>query len=136
MFVKSEASLENKFAGVTLNGKIDWIEQDKNGDYEIVDFKTSKKAISQNKAEVDWQLHIYAWLVWKEFGKIPVKASLFFLEKGKMVTIEIDKDKVENLLDSEIKPIIEKILKNDFKATPESYKCSQCDYQGVCSEKI
>ena len=53
-----------------------------------------------------------------------------------MVTIEIDKDKVENLLDSEIKPIIEKILKNDFKATPEGYKCSQCEYQGVCSEKV
>ena len=135
-FIASEKQISIKYEGLILNGKIDWLEENPDGEFEVVDFKTSKTVTSQNKAEEDWQLHIYAWLVWKEFGKIPVKASLFFLEKGKMVTIEIDKDKVENLLDSEIKPIIEKILKNDFKATPESYKCSQCDYQGVCSEKI
>ena len=135
-FIASEKQISIKYEGLILNGKIDWLEENPDGEFEVVDFKTSKTVTSQNKAEEDWQLHIYAWLVWKEFGKIPAKASLFFLEKGKMVTIEIDKDKVENLLDSEIKPIIEKILKNDFKATPEGYKCSQCEYQGVCSEKV
>ena len=135
-FVKSEASLEYKFAGVTLNGKIDWIEQDKNGDYEIVDFKTSKKAISQNKAEVDWQLHIYAKLIEKEYGKLPTKATLFFLNEDKKITVKIDKKKVKNILEKELKPIIEKILREEFEAKPEHNKCFfQCDYSDICSFK-
>ena len=135
-FIASELKVSAPFAGLTLNGKIDWIEENPQGEYEVVDFKTGTSPISQNKAEEDLQLHIYAWLVWQKFGKIPVRASLFFLDKPKIVTIEIDKDKVEKLLDEKIKPLIERILKNDFEADPESYKCSQCDYSSTCSKKL
>jgi RecB family exonuclease len=135
-FIESEAYIEYKFAGITLNGKIDWIEQDKNGDYEIVDFKTSKKAISQNKADVDWQLHIYAKLIEKEYGKLPTKATLYFLNEDKKVTVKIEKNKVKNILEKELKPIIEKILREEFEAKPEHNKCTfNCDYSDICSFK-
>jgi DNA helicase-2/ATP-dependent DNA helicase PcrA len=137
-FIASEFGTKFEYKGLTLNGKIDWIEENPNGELEVVDFKTGKSVTSQNKANVDWQLHIYAWLIEHDpkFGKLPVKASLYFLEKNKMVSIDIDKKKVEELLEYEVQPLIERILKNDFKADPESYKCSQCEYRNICDYSL
>jgi len=137
-FIASEFPTKFEYKGLTLNGKIDWIEENPNGELEVVDFKTGKSVTSQNKANVDWQLHIYAWLIEHDpkFGKLPVKASLYFLEKNKMVSVDIDKKKVEELLEYEVQPLIERILKNDFKADPESYKCSQCEYRNICDYSL
>jgi len=137
-FIASEFGTDFEYKGLTLNGKIDWIEENPNGELEVVDFKTGKSVTSQNKANVDWQLHIYAWLIEHDpkFGKLPVKASLYFLEKNKMVSVDIDKKQVEELLEYEVEPLIDRILKNDFKALPESYKCSQCEYRNICDYSL
>jgi DNA helicase-2/ATP-dependent DNA helicase PcrA len=133
-FIASEEDVSFEYNGVTLNGRIDWIEENPNGELEVIDFKSGKTAVSQNVANEDWQLNIYAWLIFHspKFTKIPVKASLFFLEKQKMVSVTVDKKKVENLLDKEIKPLIDRILKYDFKADPESNKCRDCSYKETC----
>ena len=135
-FIASEKNIKYEYNGLILHGKIDWIEENPNGELEVVDFKTGKSVTSQNKANVDWQLHIYAWLIEKETGKLPVKASLYFLEKNKIVSVDIDKKKVEQLLKDEVKPLIDRILSNDFNAQPESYKCSQCEYKNICDYSL
>jgi CRISPR/Cas system-associated exonuclease Cas4 (RecB family) len=53
-----------------------------------------------------------------------------------MVSVVIDKKKVEELLEYEVEPLIDRILKNDFKADPESYKCSQCEYKNICDYSL
>ena len=136
-FVASEEYLYFKYAGITLNGKIDWIEQDANGEYEIVDFKTGG-AVSQEMAEKDVQLHLYAKLIemTKEYGKLPTKATLYFLDDsttgGIKRTVKIDKKKVADILDKELKPLIEKILKEEkFEAKPGK-ACYRCGYKPIC----
>ena len=133
-FVASEKHLEFAYGGITLNGKIDWIEQDANGEYEIVDFKTGAK-ISQNKADEDWQIHIYAKLIEKEYGKLPTKATLYFLAEDVKRTVIIDKKKAQDILDNELKPLIDEVLKGNFTATPGA-PCYRCDYKDICSFKV
>jgi len=134
--IKSEMDFDFEYEGVTINGRIDWLEENPNGDYEVVDFKTGKTAVSRATAEEDWQLNIYAKAVEEKYGKLPVKASLYFLDPNKKVEFDVDKKKVDKVLDEKIKPIIEKILSGNFTAKPEQYKCSQCDYKDMCSESL
>jgi DNA helicase-2/ATP-dependent DNA helicase PcrA len=130
--IKSEMDFDFEYEGVTINGRIDWLEENPNGDYEVVDFKTGKTAVSRAEAEEDWQLNIYARAIEEKYGKLPVKASLYFLDLNKKVEFDVDKKKVDKVLDEKINPIIKKILSSDFTAKPEQYKCGNCDYKDMC----
>ena len=58
------------------------------------------------------------------------------MNEDKKVTVKIEKNKVKNILENELKPIIEKILREEFEAKPEHNKCFfNCDYSDICSFK-
>ena len=55
--------------GVVLSGAID-LQIDNNGAVELVDYKfVSSYSVREEKLEWVQQLNIYAWLVWKKYGK-------------------------------------------------------------------
>ena len=134
--IESEMDFDFEYEGVTINGRIDWLEENPNGDYEVVDFKTGKTAVSSAAAEEDWQLNVYAKAIEEKYGKLPVKASLYFLDPNKKVEFTVDKKKVDKVLDEKIKPIIKKILSGNFTAKPEQFKCRDCSYKDMCSESL
>jgi len=81
------------------------------------------------------QLNIYAKAVEKLKGELPIKASLFYVEKDKMVEYPITKESV----DEAIEPIIDmtkEILKENFEPTPSYPACEFCSYQSICDAKI
>ena len=97
--LKTEMWINFEFEGVKITGKVDWIEKNSNGEFEVVDFKTGKTAQSQNKVEEGLELYIYAKGIKekKAFGKLPVKGSLYFIEADKQVAIDIDESKVKKV---------------------------------------
>ena len=132
--LKTEMWIDFEFEGVKITGKVDWLEKNPNGEYEVVDFKTGKTAASQTKVEEGLELYIYARGIEKEkaYGKLPVKASLYFIEAGKQVTIDLDESKVKDVFDKKIKGLIQDIMAEKFDATPNSFECGRCDYLDIC----
>ena len=136
--VSSASSINSKisdFEGVEIKGKVDWLEKNANGEYEVVDFKTGKTAQSQSKVEEGLELYVYARGIEKEkaYGKLPVKASLYFIEAGKQVTIDLDESKGKGVFEDKIKDLIQGIMAEKFDATPESYQCRErCQYLDIC----
>jgi len=132
--LKTEMWIGFEFEGVKITGKVDWLEKNPNGEYEVVDFKTGKTAASQTKVEEGLELYIYARGIEKEkaYGKLPVKASLYFIEADKQVTIDLDENKVKGVFEDKIKGIIQDIMAEKFEATPNGFECGRCKYLDIC----
>jgi DNA helicase-2/ATP-dependent DNA helicase PcrA len=135
ILVETEIPFEVKIGEITFTGRIDRLEKNPEGKYEVVDFKSGSSVKSKNKAKIDPQLNIYAIAVEKLKGELPVKASLFYVEKDKMVDYVVSKESVDEAMES-IKQMTVEILKENFDATPSFAACKFCSYQTICDAKI
>ena len=137
--VAVELKFTTYVGGFQVNGKIDRVEETPEGEYVVVDYKTGK-----SKTKVDAvnspQLNLYA-LALKEnpdFGKYPIKAMFFFVEKPEeMQFAEYDVDPVKI---DEVKSILEGYVKaiedKEFEPTPGMFTCKWCQYSDICEDAL
>ncbi len=124
--------------GFKVNGKIDRVEMTPEGEYVVIDYKTG----GRNKdvdAENSPQLNLYS-LALKEnpdFGKFPIKAIFFYMEKPEgeqLFECNVNPNKIEeikNTLEGHVKAIQNK----EFGATPGYKICQWCEYSDICDAK-
>ena len=129
-----EKKFELVLGGVKFNGKIDRVDQTKEDEFEVLDYKTGSERITRNTIKDDIQMNLYALAVQQLYGKLPTNASLFYVKTDKMVTNEIDSKKVNEVKDS-IENDVKLILNEEFSATPSYKACKFCDYWDICDEK-
>jgi CRISPR/Cas system-associated exonuclease Cas4 (RecB family) len=72
--------------------------------------------------------------VQKLYGKLPRKASLFYIKKDKFVPYEIDPERIEQFKET-IAEKIDLIFDEKFDAKPDFYTCKKCDYAEICDAK-
>ena len=113
--------------------RIDKIETE--GDFEIIDYKTSRKLPSQEAADNNWQLLIYLLAFLKrypQYEKNPqkIKLSLYFVKHGVKLSTFKNSTDLENAK-AELLQEIKKIEKSDFSPTL-SPLCEWCGYQKIC----
>ncbi len=135
--VELEWRFSTKIGDYKVNGVIDRIEKTPEGEFVVIDYKTggkNKKVDAQNSLQLN--LYAHALKESEEFGKYPVKAAFFYVEKpeGEQVfEYEVSEEKVQ-----EIKEILEgfatKIKEKEFDATPEMFTCKWCEYSDICEE--
>jgi len=124
-----EVPFKFKVSGNTLRGKIDRIDQAKDG-VEIIDYKTGqyKEKLSLGNKK---QLLIYQMAAEESLGLKPVKLSYYYLKEGKKTSFlgnEKDKEKQKQ----EILVIAEKIKNSSFDASP-GWQCKFCDFKDICN---
>ena len=137
--------VEYTFNGVgvdkyTITGKIDRIEKNSDGTYELYDYKTGtpvserKVAIGEDKENYYNQLCFYKYAFEKATGKPVSKVGLIYVENhSKNVyksLIKEDMDYIENL----IKSVYEKINTLQFNPIKEDKNgaCKNCAYKHLC----
>src|SRR3989304_6569923 len=133
--VETELPFEIKIGDITFTGRIDRLEKNPDGKYEIIDFKSGSSVKSKNKAREDPQLNIYAKAAEKIKGELPAKASLFYVEKDKMVEYDVTQESVEEVMKT-IEEMTKNILAEKFEPTPSVSTCMFCSYQSICDAKI
>ena len=141
--------VEYTFNGVgvdkyTITGKIDRIEKNSDGTYELYDYKTGtpvserKVAIGEDKENYYNQLCFYKYAFEKATGKPVSKVGLIYVENhSKNVyksLIKEDMDYIENL----IKSVYEKINTLQFDPIKEDKNgaCKNCTYKHLCKLDI
>lgn len=117
-----------------ISGIIDRIDRTDNG-FEIIDYKTSRKLPSQEKADNDLQLSIYLAGFLKRYpAEIEnlnrIKVSLYYLKHGVKLT---SKRTHEQIQESErlIIDLIKEIEKSKFEPVISAL-CAWCGYQNIC----
>ena len=139
------AEVEYTFDGVkldtyTLTGKIDRIEKNSDGTYELYDYKTgqpvSEKQVAAggNKKNYYNQLCFYKYAFEKATGKKVLKTGLIYVEEHrKNVYKELTKDDM-NYIENLIKSTYEKINTLQFDPIKEDLNgvCKGCPYKHLC----
>ena len=126
-----EKEFQIEICGVKVSGRMDRVEVTPDGEYEIVDFKSGRVYLTKNTIKEDPQMNLYALGVKKIYGKLPQKASLFYIKDDKKVEYNIAIDTVDNVI-STLEQITERILKEDFTPTPSKDTCFRCDFKDIC----
>jgi len=130
-------SQEEKFI-INLDGKkimgfIDRIDK-LNGDFEILDYKTSNSKMTKSQLKQDLQLFIYG-LACKELkGRYPVNVGLWYVIFDEILKVDFNEIEVDNLKEKALK-LISGIEKKDFSPNPSPFNCKYCDYNSICNDK-
>lgn len=121
----SDSTFAGKVDRIDLVGEVNGVKQ-----VCIVDYKTGKV---KDKSDIknDLQLPLYSIFVEEKFGYKVVEARYIFVEAGVSIPVDIGEKRREKAKDR-LFEIIGKIKERDFKATPDMFKCSYCDYNSVC----
>ncbi|MBD3360722.1 AAA family ATPase [Candidatus Peregrinibacteria bacterium] len=124
-----ERSFNVKIGNYLINGRIDRLDELKDGTFEVIDYKTGRMP-KDPKLKNDLQLSIYA-LACRDIFKIPVsKLSIYFLEENKKVSTTRTNEQLDDLI-NEISKLIEEMKVSKFPAKPNFY-CQFCDFRLIC----
>ena len=102
----------------------------------MVDFKTGSKPSSLTKNSVlsDIQLNLYCLAVKEMFGKLPQRASFYYIKENKMVDYFPTEETVGAFAET-AKSIISAVCAERFDPTPAYQTCRFCDYADLCEKK-
>lgn len=124
-----ERSFKLQIGDVTVNGKIDRIDEGESG-IEIIDYKTGSPK-DQKKVDKDDQLSLYALASTEVFGLNPEKLSLYFIESGQKVETTRNPKKLEKVK-LKLEKDINAMKTSDFPAKPDKVRCTFCEYNRIC----
>ena len=116
-----------------MTGYIDRIEQQPDGGLVVIDFKTGSKPSNITKAGIreDIQMNIYCMAVQAMYGKVPVRASLYYLKDDKTIDYIPDEESIAAFKER-VSGMISAVCSEEFPARPLYMGCGRCDYRDLC----
>jgi DNA helicase II / ATP-dependent DNA helicase PcrA len=120
--------------GRNVKGFIDRLERTSDGQYVVVDFKTGSSMESKKKLPDNIQMNVYCLAVQNKFGQIPVRCSLMYLKKRRMVDFKPDAQNLEKQK-ARLEGIIEQVICESFDSQPSYDACLFCGYGELCETK-
>lgn len=114
---------------------IDRIEETPDGEIVVIDFKTGSKPgnFSKNTIREDMQMNLYSLTIRELYGKLPVKASLYYLGPNKTYDYSPTIESIGTFEDRVVK-LINAVCTEEFSPTPDYQTCKWCDYKDFCEE--
>jgi DNA helicase-2/ATP-dependent DNA helicase PcrA len=129
----AELRFRFRLDGRTVTGFIDRIEQQPDGGLVVIDFKTGSKPSNITKAGIrdDIQMNIYCMAVQERYGKLPARASLYYLKDDKAIDYIPDEESIAAFKER-LQGMVAAVCAEEFVARPSYMGCRNCDYGDLC----
>ena len=133
--LEQERWVRGSIEDLNLRGILDRMDEDKDGNLVIVDYKSGKSPLAKYKEPRFFALKLYALLIRDELGVTPVELKLIYLKNSTINTLKVtdamlDEAKVEILkIWEDIKKAFEE---NNFPATKNNLCKDWCYYKPIC----
>jgi DNA helicase-2/ATP-dependent DNA helicase PcrA len=134
--IAAEQRFKFRLGDRTVTGYIDRIEQQPDGGYVVIDFKTGGKPSNITKSGIreDIQMNIYCMAVQSMYGKLPARASLYYIREDKMVDYIPDEASIAAFRER-VAGMISAVCSEEFVARPSYTGCRNCDYRDLCESR-
>jgi putative RecB family exonuclease len=133
--LEQERWVRGSIEDLNLRGILDRMDEDKDGNLVIVDYKSGKSPLAKYKEPRFFALKLYALLIRDELGVTPVELKLIYLKNSTIHTLKVndamlDEAKIEILkIWEDIKKAFEE---NNFPATKNNLCKDWCYYKPIC----
>ena len=127
----------DKEKDLKLNGIIDRVIKGTDGGYLVIDYKTSKRELSELDLYQDRQMQGYAYAIHKKLGvsldKIVV--AHYYPLTNHFVTCKYSPNQIKNYLKEKVEQMwkIRKMKKAEFQPMQNQF-CNWCGYKNICPE--
>ncbi len=127
----------NPINGMLLRGIIDRLETSPNGDLVVTDYKTGKSPNPKYAQSRMVGVHVYSYLVEKNYGQRPTRVQLLYLGDQKVVS-DLPTDQSTRGIERKVGAIWDAITtaceRENFQPRV-SPLCKWCDYREYCPEQ-
>lgn len=79
----------------------------------------------------DTQMNIYCMAVQEIYGKLPARASLYYLRDDRMIDYIPDEESIAKFRER-VHGMIAAVCAEEFGARPSYMGCQRCDYTDLC----
>lgn len=135
--LEPEKEFNFTFAGREMHGYIDRVEQTSENGYVVIDFKSGSSkssGITKKNIPENIQLNLYAMAIREMYGKLPERATLFYLKDNKLIDYLPTEDSIRTFSQN-LEQMINRILSGEFPAQPDYQRCGWCPYGELCESK-
>ena len=113
-----------------LRGRVDRVDRNGDGEYEVIDYKTGQR-IDSGRHGGDIQLALYRLGAREAWGIEPEAGSYYYVLEGEKVEVESQPDDRERV-ERTVLEVGEGVLGQDFEPRPSPEVCGWCDFKLVC----
>lgn len=129
----TEVDLQASWGDVVLKGRLDRVDTDRDGGLVVIDYKTGRRPSSQEAADADSALTIYAALAERRLHRRVNRLVLDYVVAGTRVETERPPEVLAERLGKVLETAAR--LRTDRAFTPRTGPwCSSCDLLGACPE--
>jgi putative RecB family exonuclease len=116
-----------------LIGRLDRVDQHKDGTIEIVDYKSGRQSLAAEDVATDLAMNCYALLLQDKHPGCAIVASIIALRTNTKATFAFDPKELD-VFRSDVQVLGEEILSRDFTALLPVSKplCKNCDFLALC----
>lgn len=131
----AEKRFQIPLGGRIVRGVIDRVEETPDGEIVVIDFKTGSKpgTLSKNTIREDMQMNIYSLAIRDLYGKLPVRASLYYLTPNKTYDYTPTAETI-GAFEVRALRLINAVCTEEFSPTPDYQTCKWCEYKDFCEE--
>ena len=121
-------------SGVVLHGRVDRVDQARNGALRVIDYKTGRSPYVGRETAAMFQLRMYALALWSMEGRVPALLQLLYLGDGVVLTDRPDPADLRRT-ERKVQAIADAIGRaernDDFRPKP-SVACRWCAHCALC----
>jgi putative RecB family exonuclease len=129
----TELGLQATYGEIVLKGRLDRVDADPGGGLVVIDYKTGRRPVTQEAADADEALTIYAALAERRLGRPVTRLVLDYVVAGEEVVTLRPAEVLGERLDAVLQTAHALRADREFRPRPGPW-CGRCDLLGRCPE--